>query len=333
MMLSRVCVCRFFPIQRLELSCLHKHNFIFRKTMLIEIRKNLLQRSGIAILFVLFLITMQPLPGRTAVATDSVITVAISDFKNNTDIFSLDVLEETVPEMLKTELSTINGIAVLERSNMEALLKEQALSQTGLLDEKEAQKIGKLLGARFVITGELSLSAGRLRIDTHITHVETGKIYGEKVTGPGRSALDKMVRILAQNIAYNLVGQGQRVEQARVRNYYAPWVMGASVGTGIIAALLHSSYKKNYSDYHEAESLGDFDRFYDKANRAYKARNVMIGATLVMASLGFSLFVESRKSDNQIYARLDEDTGIRWAVLPAVDARGRGVGIVMSWRF
>lgn len=43
---------------------------------------------------------------------------------------------------------------VLERSYLERVLREQSLQQSGLIDPETAAKIGRILGARFLITGE-----------------------------------------------------------------------------------------------------------------------------------------------------------------------------------
>src|SRR5574341_798262 len=76
----------------------------------------------------------QPCAG---IRDSSTITLAVLDFKNNSGLFSHDVLEKSVPEMLKTELSgSGSGLFVVERQKLEALLQEQALGQTGALDEK-----------------------------------------------------------------------------------------------------------------------------------------------------------------------------------------------------
>ena len=43
---------------------------------------------------------------------------------------------------------------VLERSYLERVLREQHLHQTGLIDPDTGAKIGRILGARYIITGE-----------------------------------------------------------------------------------------------------------------------------------------------------------------------------------
>ena len=59
---------------------------------------------------------------------DEDITVAVSDFTNSTGRFRYDEFEKSIPEMLKTDLSRIGDIVVVERSKLEAILQEQAES-------------------------------------------------------------------------------------------------------------------------------------------------------------------------------------------------------------
>src|SRR3972149_11700655 len=95
------------------------------------------------------------------------LTIAIANFKNNTGMYSHTILEKTIPELLKTELSGYKNITVVERSKIESVLEEQALGQTGIIEDDQVQKVGMLIGAQFVITGEMTQVDERLRLDAH----------------------------------------------------------------------------------------------------------------------------------------------------------------------
>jgi TolB-like protein len=255
------------------------------------------------------------------------ITLAISHFQNNTTRFSYDLLEQSIPEQLKTELSLLSGITVLERSRIEDVLAEQALSQSGAIDSRQAQEVGKLLGAQFVLTGELSSADGRLRIDVHITRTETGEVFGEKATGPDASALDVMIRVLANNIKINLTGAGRRMTDVPVQHYHSAWILTAGLGAGVGAALLHSSYAKNYDLYKKADKLAEFDGPYDKANRAYQWRNVLAGSAAALLTTGFTLWLTGQSEHNKVLADSDRPVGPKYAFLPCYDFHSSFFGI------
>jgi len=258
------------------------------------------------------------------------VTLAISDFKNNTGAYHNVSLESSLPEMLKTELVQLGGVTVLERSKIEAVLKEQALAQSGVLNSEDAQQVGRMLNAEFVLTGEITSPGNRLRIDAHIVRVETGEVFGEKVTGPDEEAIEPMVRALARNIVYNLTGRVSRVQVVPVRKYYGPWIIAAGMGAGVAAAMLHSSYKTNYDEYLQADNLAEFDDPYNKANRSYKARNISIAAAAILISSGLGLWLESKSAHNQIYAQADYRHGKSLTLQPFYRGANKTYGLFMT---
>jgi TolB-like protein len=235
----------------------------------------------------------------------STITLAVLNFKNHSGQFALDVLEQSVPEMLKTELSrSASRLLVVERQKLEALLQEQALGQTGVLDEQTAQRVGQLVGAQFLLSGEISTAGPRLRIDCHILKVETGQMRGEKVIGPRREAIDDMVRLLAANIIFNLTGEGEYRQAWRVKKYPTSWLLLAtaltSAATGITHWVSHDAYRQYQSD----TKLDDFDTDYDRANNFRKARNGLAITSGALALASISLWIKNRSEGNQIFATM-----------------------------
>jgi len=59
--------------------------------------------------------------------------------------------------MLITDLSKVATLQVVERIKMQALLDEMSLGTSGLVDPNTASKVGKLLRAHFISTGDLKL--------------------------------------------------------------------------------------------------------------------------------------------------------------------------------
>ena len=71
-------------------------------------------------------------------------TVAIGDFQNRTNRIYLDSWEQKIPEFLQSELSGSSEIVLVERQSLQAILEEQALTMTGLVDSSTAQEVGRL---------------------------------------------------------------------------------------------------------------------------------------------------------------------------------------------
>ncbi len=258
------------------------------------------------------------------------VTIAISDFENSTGLYSNSELEKSVPEMLKTDLSQYEKIIVLERSKIQTVFQEHALIQSGVINPEQAQKAGELVGARFVLTGEISKVGERYRLDTHLVDVESGKVFGEKVTGPDLNSLESMVRVMANNIFVNLTSEGERKSQVKIRDYYAPWVLAAGVGTGIISVMLHSSYQDNWNKYENAARLNEFDDYYDKANKSYKARNAMIGVTLGIITVGTTLWLKNKSQSNKVLAQQVKKEKSEYVLYPYYDFNSRAIGFQLT---
>ncbi|MDZ7269587.1 MAG: CsgG/HfaB family protein [candidate division KSB1 bacterium] len=249
----------------------------------------------------------QPPPLRPAapatVPADSLLTVAVLDFKNNSGLFHLDLLEKNVPEMLQTELSRPgSGILVVARQKLELILQEQALGQTGVIDQQTAQAVGQLAGAQYLLTGEISMAGSRLRIDCHILKVATGQVRGEKVVGRDWRVGAEMVQLLAANILYNLTGRGQYRESVRLRRYPASWVALAAGLSAAAAGVTHGISRAAYRKYQAATTLADLEKHYHRAEDYRTARTTSALVTGVLALVSVRFWLQDHSEKNRIFA-------------------------------
>ncbi len=61
-----------------------------------------------------------------------------------------------IAEMLVTALSDTKKYTLIERSKLDAVLEEQKLGASGAVTAQTAAKIGRLLGARYIVTGAVT---------------------------------------------------------------------------------------------------------------------------------------------------------------------------------
>lgn len=237
-----------------------------------------------------------------ALMAEEQITIAVIDFKNNSSIIRYDRLEKAVPEMLKTELSQYQEIVVVERSKIESILSEQALAQTGIIEDVTAQEVGRLAGAKYIITGEINRVNDHLRIDAHLIKVTTGQILGEKINGKNEKCVEPMVRLLANNLIFDLTGLGTRRESQKIQNYGSGWAMATTAVLSATTAVLHFKYKDNYNNYHDNIAIGEFDSYYDRANNYHKTRNILLALSGGAAITTFILWQTDRSKHNRVYA-------------------------------
>ncbi len=235
------------------------------------------------------------------------LAIAVLNFTNNTNSFAYDQLVNSIPEMLKTELSQYPQLVVVERQRIEKIMTEQALTLTGFADEASAQEVGQLLGAKYILTGELSQINSHIRIDCHIISVETGQVKGEKIGGPGGDAFEKMVQLLAGNIFHNLTGEGNFQSTVRLRKYPTRWFLVSTALTAITTGVSYIVSQNAYTSYKNAVQLDDFDRYYKRANNFRKVRNGFIAATSVLAITTAIMWFKDRDRNNRIYALVDPE--------------------------
>jgi TolB-like protein len=135
-----------------------------------------MRRYGIA-LTVVAIAAMSSVQARTALAQD-LPTVAVLDFAGLMmgDGSAAVPLGKTVSAMLVTEFSDREGIQVIERQQLQEMLREQDLALSGRVDESSAIEVGRLLGAQYVLTGQATDIVGNLRMDIRAVDVETSEI-------------------------------------------------------------------------------------------------------------------------------------------------------------
>ena len=64
-------------------------------------------------------------------------------------------LDKAITSQLEGMLADMGGVDVYSRSDLQKVINEQKLQQSGLVDEKTAVKLGKLAGVKYIITGSI----------------------------------------------------------------------------------------------------------------------------------------------------------------------------------
>jgi TolB-like protein len=118
-----------------------------------------------------------------AAADTSKPVVSVLYFDNSTGDASLDVMRKGFADMIITDLIAWDGVRVVERMRLEAVLGELKLQSSKAIDPKTAVKVGKIVGAQYAITGSLYLNKDKLRVDATVTSIQTGeKVASASIT-------------------------------------------------------------------------------------------------------------------------------------------------------
>ena len=106
--------------------------------------------------------------------------IAVMYFDNNSfgpSRAEYDGLGKGIADMLITDMAANPNVRVVERERVQALLTEQSLTKSGAVDPQTAIRLGKIIGAQYMVTGGfMSDSKGRLVLTARTINVETSAI-------------------------------------------------------------------------------------------------------------------------------------------------------------
>ena len=85
------------------------------------------------------------------------IRVAVMNIENHSDwSYWGNTLGSATTDELITQLFKTSKFSLVERTQLEAVLAEQNLGQSGMMDPSQAAKIGQLLGVQLILTGSIT---------------------------------------------------------------------------------------------------------------------------------------------------------------------------------
>ena len=143
-------------------------------------------------------------------------TIAILVFANNTGDETFDALGRGLADMLVTDLSHAEGIQLVERARLQEILDEMQLGEGGYLDPKTAAKMGKGVGAKWVLTGSVSAMNPQMRLDARVVEVETSAVLTATETTGSQKEFFLLEKELATDILSNLEVTVTARESARI---------------------------------------------------------------------------------------------------------------------
>ena len=127
--------------------------------------------------------------------------VAVLDFDNNSGDTRYDPLGKGIAAMMISDLSEVSALKLVERQKMQDLIQEMELQQSKYFDPATAQKLGRLIGAEYMVVGSIVALQPEIRIDTRVVNVGSGEIVKTaQVKGKENKLFD-----LQQKLAHELI--------------------------------------------------------------------------------------------------------------------------------
>lgn len=144
------------------------------------------------------------------------ISIAVIPLENLNNSSELESLREGIADALRIGLEDKEDIKVVERMQLEKILEEQKLGLSGLIDSKSAVEVGKLLGAKYLLTGSFFVLNETIRIIIKFVDVETGQIDLKKIIilDGKKENVFEMTNILIDRIDENLKKESIKIDES-----------------------------------------------------------------------------------------------------------------------
>ena len=171
----------------------------------------------------------QQRPPAAPAAQDSRPGLAVLDFDIGATIGQdpddYQALRRGLASMTLSELTANNSIRVVERAQLQQIMQEQNLGREGRVDPSTVSQIGRLIGAKYMVTGTLYDVRGDVRVDARLFDTETGQILRSyRVSGRLDNVFDLVTQLSTQLLANQSLPPLQRgaMEEHRQANPAPP---------------------------------------------------------------------------------------------------------------
>jgi len=128
-------------------------------------------------------------------------TAAVLDFEGR-GISQMEAA--TLTDRLMSELVNTNAVIMVERNQMNEIMEEQGLQQSGCVAAECAAEIGALLGVQSMISGSFGKLGSTFTVDAKMFSVETGQTT-RSVSKTYKGEVDGLLPII-EIVAWELVG-------------------------------------------------------------------------------------------------------------------------------
>ena len=158
------------------------------------------RRSNVAVLISLFVL-MFLVP---VVAQALPVNIAFLSIDNLSANPRYDYLEGIIRGLLLFDLSGAQDIEVVNRSDLDAILREQELQLSDLAeDQNKAIEVGRILGADYLLRGEYVFLGNDVLITVRLVDV----IEARSLTFSERGASENTLHAIAEQIIFRLTGR------------------------------------------------------------------------------------------------------------------------------
>ena len=147
-------------------------------------------------------------------------TLAVTYFGDKGLTEQAKPLRKAFAAMLITDLSKTKSLKVVERIRLQKLLEELQLGTSGLVDERTAPRVGRLLSAGKIVTGNMLVAGGdKMDISGLLTNVPTGGAVGKQEASGLVQEFFKIEKAVAFGILRDMGVRLAKAEEETIGRY------------------------------------------------------------------------------------------------------------------
>ncbi len=120
-------------------------------------------------------------------------------------------LGRQIAELLTAALSGLGEFTLVDRASLDRLLTEQELTLTGAVSTEQSIQIGKLVGAKVIITGKAFPLGDKMFVTAKLIGTETSLVEGVLVKGGAGGDIGDMMMDLVEKVSERLMTRGNKL--------------------------------------------------------------------------------------------------------------------------
>lgn len=200
----------------------------------------------------------------------------VMPFKNLSSASDQVWLGESFAEALTAALARYPRLHLVERSQVQSLIQEQAFGQSAFGDADSAPQLGKMLGASLMLLGAYQVEGQRIQVSVRLVDVQSGAVRpGSALQLEGQlSQVLELQAELAQKLAQKLHLNTQRGEPEVTQLTKSAQAYEAYYRGQIVFRTLSDAHLTQAEDYFEAAIAADpqFTQAYTALSQLLAAR-------------------------------------------------------------
>lgn len=177
--------------------------------------------------------------------------IAVLPFKNVSGDKQFDWLADGFCETLTSSFAQLGMFVVVERSQIEKVLKEQDFQMSDYANEAKVVEVGKILGVDKMLIGSYQVFAGNINVNTRIINIQTGQVDQAGAMANKRAKLENIFDLQEEICVSQAKAFGGNISQKEEQKIAS--VTAVNKGNSFSAYEMYNKgvneyYAKNYAD-------------------------------------------------------------------------------------